>query len=85
MDRRDEQDDVEREERGSGVMGENDPFWVARGRRHYEVPFQSRLTPYDEDTFLAARGRRSAKPGLRELISGEEPFWAARGMTYNHR
>jgi hypothetical protein len=69
---------LEKEEQG--FMNQEDPFWVARGRRRNVEPLQTKSASNDEVSFLPARGRRTSKLGLRELISAEEPFWAARGM-----
>ncbi|PSN47481.1 hypothetical protein C0J52_13569 [Blattella germanica] len=77
--RRDEPEDVYMENRGESILNQNDPFWVARGRRRYEAPFQTKTATGEVDSSWASGNRRSLKRGLQELISSEEPFWAARG------
>ncbi|KAJ4448703.1 hypothetical protein ANN_00093 [Periplaneta americana] len=77
LERRDESEDPP--VGSEGIMSQDDPFWVARGRRKYDIPYESLTPGVDEDNFWPARGKRPLKSRLRELTSAEEPFWAARG------
>jgi uncharacterized membrane protein len=84
LDRREEQ-----EESPDVSPKEDDLFWVARGRRQYEVPFSAEYGPPfwtsmsrmhdlvpDEKLSRASRSRLTENGFLE---SAEEPLWAARG------
>jgi len=84
LDRREEQDESQ-----DVNPNEDDLFWVARGRRQYEVPYSSeygqpfwasmsRIHDLVQDEKLS-RASRSRLPENGFLDSAEQPFWAARG------
>ena len=84
LDRRDEQ-----EESPDGSPNEDDPFWVTRGRRQYDLPFASEYgqslwasTRRIHDLIQDEKLSRVLRSRLTEngfLESTEEPFWAPRG------
>ena len=79
----------DQEETPNVSQNEDDLFWVARGRRQYEVPFaaeygqpfwasMSRLHDLVPEEKLSRVSRsRLTENGFLESV--EEPFWAARG------
>ncbi|XP_021921125.1 uncharacterized protein LOC110830455 [Zootermopsis nevadensis] len=58
---------------------DDDPFWVARGRRRYEA-----RTASGEGSLWAAKVRPTSISGLRELMYADEPFWAERIRKSDH-
>lgn len=58
---------------------DDDPFWVARGRRRYEA-----RTSSGEGSLWATKVRPTSIRGLRELMYADEPFWAERIRKSDH-